>query len=110
MTSLLTEQLVQWRRELHQHPELSHQEFATTERITRWLKQGDIRLLPLPLKTGVVAEIGQGEPLIAFRADIDALPIDEGGERPLAIPAVRRHARLRARHSYLGDARRGTSA
>lgn len=82
MTSLLTEQLVQWRRELHQHPELSHQEFATTERITRWLKQGDIRLLPLPLKTGVVAEIGQGEPLIAFRADIDALPIDEGVNVP----------------------------
>lgn len=82
MTSLLTEQLVQWRRELHQHPELSHQEFATTERITRWLKQGDIRLLPLPLKTGVVAEIGQGELLIAFRADIDALPIDEGVNVP----------------------------
>lgn len=81
MTSL-TEKLVQWRRELHQHPELSHQEFATTERLTRWLQQADIRLLPLPLTTGVVVEIGQGEPLIAFRADIDALPIDEAVNVP----------------------------
>lgn len=85
-----TEQLINWRRELHQNPELSNQEFATTERITRWLQQGNIRLLPLELKTGVVAEIGQGEPLIALRADIDALPIDEKTERPWAsqIPGV----------------------
>ena len=78
----LSQQRVQWRRELHQHPELSNQEFATTERITRWLKQGDIRLLPFELKTGVVAEIGQGEPLIALRADIDALPIEEVTGQP----------------------------
>ena len=80
----LSQQRVQWRRELHQHPELSNQEFATTERITRWLKQGDIRLLPFGLKTGVVAEIGQGEPLIALRADIDALPIEEVTGQPWA--------------------------
>lgn len=79
-----TEQLINWRRELHQNPELSNQEFATTERITRWLQQGDIRLLPLNLKTGVVAEIGYGEPLIALRADIDALPINEETQRPWA--------------------------
>ncbi|WP_376746366.1 amidohydrolase [Pantoea septica] len=79
---LLSDQLIAWRRELHQHPELSNQEFQTTERITRWLRQGDIRLLPLPLKTGVVAEIGHGAPLIALRADIDALPIDEAVEHP----------------------------
>ncbi|MDW8846173.1 amidohydrolase [Erwinia sp. MMLR14_017] len=77
MTSLSSSQLVQWRRELHQFPELSNHEFATTERISRWLTQGNIRLLSFGLKTGVVAEIGQGEPLIALRADIDALPIDE---------------------------------
>lgn len=82
MTSLPSSQLVQWRRELHQYPELSNQEFATTERITAWLKQGNIRLLPYDLKTGVVAEIGQGEPLIALRADIDALPIDEAVNHP----------------------------
>lgn len=82
MTTFTTEQLVQIRRELHQHPELSNQEFATTERITRWLQQSNIRLLPLGLKTGVVAEIGQGESLIALRADIDALPIEEATKLP----------------------------
>lgn len=82
MTLPLTEQLVQWRRELHQHPELSNHEFATTERIAGWLEQAGIRLLPLGLKTGVVAEIGHGESLIALRADIDALPIDEITDRP----------------------------
>ncbi|MDU5779537.1 MAG: amidohydrolase [Pantoea sp.] len=82
MSMLLSDQLIAWRRELHQHPELSNQEFQTTERITRWLRQGDIRLLPLPLKTGVVAEIGYGAPLIALRADIDALPIDEAVDHP----------------------------
>lgn len=79
---LSTDQLIAWRRELHQHPELSHQEFQTTARIRRWLQQGEIRLLPLPLTTGVVAEIGHGEPLIALRADIDALPIDEAVDHP----------------------------
>ncbi|MFZ4214963.1 amidohydrolase, partial [Pantoea endophytica] len=77
MTDLSHQQLVRWRRELHQHPELSDQEFATTERLTRWLQELNVKLLPLDLKTGVVAEIGHGEPLIALRADIDALPIDE---------------------------------
>lgn len=77
MTELSHQQLVRWRRELHQHPELSDQEFATTERLTRWLQELNVKLLPLELKTGVVAEIGHGEPLIALRADIDALPIDE---------------------------------
>ena len=82
MTLLSTDQLVQWRRELHQHPELSSHEFATTERITRWLGQAGIRLLPLGLKTGVVAELGDGPALIALRADIDALPIEEATDRP----------------------------
>ncbi|MCU5774463.1 amidohydrolase [Erwiniaceae bacterium BAC15a-03b] len=82
MAEISTEQLVRWRRELHQHPELSNHEFETTERITRWLQQADIRLLPLPLKTGVVAEIGHGAGLIALRADIDALPIEEATSHP----------------------------
>lgn len=84
MTDAFTEQLVAWRRELHQYPELSNHEFATTERITAWLQQADIRILPFGLKTGVVIEIGQGEPLIALRADIDALPINEATDLPFA--------------------------
>jgi len=70
-------QLIEWRRELHQHPELSNQEFATTQRIRGWLQQHGVRLLPFDLPTGVIAEVGQGETQVALRADIDALPIDE---------------------------------
>lgn len=77
MSHDFAQQLIAWRRELHQFPELSNQEFATTERIKNWLRADGITLLPLDLATGVVAEIGQGEPLIALRADIDALPIEE---------------------------------
>ena len=71
------EQLIRWRRELHQYPELSLQEVATTARIRDWLQSGGLRLLPYELKTGLVVEVGSGEKLIALRADIDALPIEE---------------------------------
>lgn len=78
MTSQLAEKIVAYRRELHQNPELSNHEFATTARLTRWLEEAGIRILPLGLKTGVVAEIGSGKgPIIALRGDIDALPIEE---------------------------------
>ncbi|MEH2921579.1 M20 peptidase aminoacylase family protein [Samsonia erythrinae] len=74
----LEQQLIHWRRHLHQYPELSNQEHHTTACITHWLQEKDIRLLPLSLTSGVVAEIGHGSgPVIALRADIDALPIEE---------------------------------
>lgn len=75
--SEFAQQLIAWRRELHQHPELSGEEMATTARLRQWLAQSGLHVLDLPLRTGVVAQVGQGEPLIALRADIDALPIDE---------------------------------
>lgn len=78
MSDTFTERLIRCRRELHAHPELSNQEFATTEKITGWLREAGIRIVPLGLETGVVAEIGlQKKPVIALRADIDALPIQE---------------------------------
>ena len=68
MTSQLADKIIAYRRELHQNPELSNHEFATTARLTRWLQEAGIRLLPLALKTGVVAEIGSGQgPIIALR-------------------------------------------
>ena len=62
---------------LHRHPELSYEEVETTRRLKILLTAAKIRVLDLPLKTGLVAEIGQGEPVAALRADIDALPIQE---------------------------------
>lgn len=80
--STFDSQLIAWRRELHTWPELSGQEEATTARLRAWLQAADIALLDYPLKTGLVAEIGQGESLIALRADIDALPVHEASGLP----------------------------
>lgn len=71
------QQLVQWRRYFHAHPEVSNDEFQTTEKLKEILEEMQIRVLNLPLPTGIVAEIGSGEPMVAVRSDIDALSIDE---------------------------------
>ncbi|MCA1177995.1 MULTISPECIES: amidohydrolase [unclassified Pantoea] len=77
MTHTSEQQLIDWRRELHSWPELSGYEVETTARLRRWLQDAGLRLLDYPLETGLVVEVGQGETLIALRADIDALPIHE---------------------------------
>ncbi|OAA86015.1 amidohydrolase [Clostridium ljungdahlii] len=63
----------------HQRPELSYEEYDTTKELAKLLREGDIDILDLPMKTGLVAEIKgkKGGPTIAIRTDIDALPITE---------------------------------
>lgn len=62
----------------HRHPELSFKEFATTEHIRQALEKADIRILQLPLETGLAAQVGTGsKPIVAVRCDIDALPVTE---------------------------------
>lgn len=75
----LSDRLIAIRRELHQHPEISLEEVQTTARLRQWLTEAGIRILDLPLATGLVAEVGgaQPGPTIAIRTDIDALPIPE---------------------------------
>lgn len=69
---------IEIRHYLHQHPELSNQEFETSKFISKKLADYGYRIItPKDLKTGVIAEIGQGSPTVALRADIDALPIQE---------------------------------
>lgn len=66
-------------RNLHKHPELPNEEFATTKLIREKLHATEIHILDLPLNTGLVAEITGNPkgPIIALRCDIDALPIKE---------------------------------
>ncbi|MGG3470337.1 amidohydrolase [Neobacillus pocheonensis] len=73
------EYLISIRRHLHQYPELSQQEFETTRSIEKWLLELDIPIRKTDLKTGVFADIKGGKPgpIVAVRADIDALPIEE---------------------------------
>ncbi len=79
--------LVALRRRIHAHPELSHQETDTTALIRDTLGAAGIESTVLPEGTGLVADIGDGEPLIGLRADIDALPLTEDTGLPFASTA-----------------------
>lgn len=70
------------RRYLHQHPELSMQEYETTAYIEDFLKQLNIPY-ERPIQTGVIGYLeGNSNHTIAYRADIDALPIQEVNDVP----------------------------
>lgn len=69
---------------IHRHPELSGEEILTTSYLKKILDNNHIKIHPLPLKTGLVAHIGQGKPVVAFRCDIDALPLTEQSGVPYA--------------------------
>lgn len=75
----LEEKLTGWFEWFHRHPELSYEEYHTTEKIREILTREGIRILPYELETGLVA-ILEGEkegPVQALRCDIDALPVKE---------------------------------
>src|SRR3954451_183654 len=68
--------VVAWRRHLHRHPEVSFEEHETSAWIAERL--GEFGLTTeRPTETSVLARLGSGSPVIALRADIDALPIHE---------------------------------
>ncbi len=74
----MADQLVRWRRHLHQHPELGFDEHETARFVEEALRPLGIPVRTGVGKTGVVAEMGSDSgPIIAIRADMDALPIDE---------------------------------
>ena len=68
----------------HRHPELSYEEYETTERIKRELAAAGIEILQIPLKTGVTAIVRGAKPgkTYGLRCDIDALPIAEETDLP----------------------------
>lgn len=72
------------RRAIHRRPELSFEEFATTERVATTLQHAGLDPKIRPQGTGLVLEVGEGPPLIGFRADLDALPISEPPDNPFA--------------------------
>lgn len=76
------EELAEIRYYIHQHPELSGQEYQTTAFLKERLEELGIRILESGLRTGLIAEIGSGQPVVALRADIDALPILEQTNLP----------------------------
>ena len=70
---------------LHQHPELAMEERQTTEFVRGILSENGVRLPETGLETGLIAELGTGTgPVVALRADMDALPIREATGLPYA--------------------------
>jgi len=76
--------VIEWRRYLHQHPELSNREYKTAEFVAAHLKNLGLEVQTGVGKTGVVG-ILKGDkpgPVVALRADMDALPVKERAEVP----------------------------
>ncbi|NND80768.1 MAG: amidohydrolase, partial [Maribacter sp.] len=76
--------VVDWRREIHQNPELSNREFKTAEKIAKHLKSLGMEVQTGVAHTGVVGVLkgGQDGKVVALRADIDALPVMERNDLP----------------------------
>lgn len=79
---LLQEDLIEWRRDFHAHPELGFHEIRTSARVAEELEKLGYRVRRGVGRTGVVADLGDGNPCIAIRADMDALPIQEANDVP----------------------------
>ncbi|HJQ03371.1 MAG TPA: amidohydrolase [Jatrophihabitans sp.] len=69
------QQLIDWRRDLHTHPEVAFAEHRTTELIMTTLAGFGLAPRRLSSGTGVLVDIGPGPDYVALRADIDALPL-----------------------------------
>jgi amidohydrolase len=79
---LLAPELIEFRRDLHAHPELSWAEERTSAVIAKRLDEAGLTARSLP-RNGLVVDIGSGPgPVIALRADLDALPVEDRTNDP----------------------------
>lgn len=85
-TAAIKDSVIAWRRHLHQNPELSNREFKTAAFIVAHLKNLGLEVRSPIAKTGVVAILKGGKPgpVVALRADMDALPVTERVKLPFA--------------------------
>ena len=80
--------VVEWRRDFHQHPELSNQEFRTAKIIADHLRALGMEVETEVAHTGVVGTLRGGNgPVVALRADMDGLPVTELVDLPFASKA-----------------------
>ena len=82
--------VIAWRRDFHEHPELSNREFRTAEKVAAHLKSLGLDAIETGIAhTGVVGTLvgGRPGPTIALRADMDALPVREQTGLPFASKA-----------------------
>ncbi len=86
MIDAVESKVIEWRRDFHQNPELSNREFKTAEKIAKHLKSLGLEVETGIAHTGVVGILKGSKPgpVIALRADIDALPVTERTPVPFA--------------------------
>ena len=106
----LESKVIEWRRHFHQFPELSNREFNTGAKIASYLKSFGLEVQYPVAKTGVVAILKGAKPgpVVALRADMDALPVTERSTLELRVERKNRlrrkrdrcNACLRSRWSY----------
>ena len=88
-------EVVSWRRDLHEHPELGNREFRTAGIIAEHLRELGMEVRTEVAHTGVIGILKGGEgPVVALRADMDGLPVTELVDLPFAS---------KARGEYLGQ-------
>ncbi|QED37543.1 amidohydrolase [Antarcticibacterium arcticum] len=77
-------QVIEWRRDFHQNPELSNREFETAKKVAAHLESLGMEVHTGVAKTGVVGILKGNKPgkVVALRADIDALPVTERNDLP----------------------------
>ncbi|HSQ70767.1 MAG TPA: amidohydrolase, partial [Steroidobacteraceae bacterium] len=82
--------VIAWRRDFHQHPELSNREFRTAGKVAAHLESLGMEVTTGIAHTGVVGVLrgGRPGPVIALRADMDALPVTEQSELPFKSTAT----------------------
>ncbi len=86
MADQLESRVIEWRRDIHQHPELGNREFRTGAKVAEHLKALGLEVTTGVAHTGVVALLrgGRPGPVVALRADMDALPVSEEVDLPFA--------------------------
>jgi len=73
-----TQELIEFRQDLHAHPEIAHAERRTTAKVAQRLMAAGLRPRIMSSGTGLWADVGTGSgPLVALRADLDALAIPD---------------------------------
>lgn len=82
--------VIGWRRDIHQHPELGNREIKTAAKVAAHLKKLGIKVQTGVAHTGVVGllEGSKPGPVVAIRADMDALPITERNDLPFKSAAI----------------------
>ncbi len=89
MADRLERKVIDWRRDIHENPELSNREFRTAEKVAAHLRSLGMEVKTGVAHTGVVGLLKGGKPgkVVALRADMDGLPVKEKVDLPFASKA-----------------------